>query len=65
MRTHWLSNRVFESYNDIAEAICETSNGLIELPDAIESIGMRNDDHVDRAQLKTWAEATFCAVARD
>jgi len=40
MRANWLSNRVFENYDTIIEAICEAWNNLIEIPDTNKSIGM-------------------------
>ena len=50
MRANWLSNRVFENYDAIIEAICEAWNNLIEIPDAIKSIGMREWAHVGRSK---------------
>ena len=50
MRANWLSNRVFENYDAILEAICEAWNNLIEIPDAIKSIGMREGAHVGRSE---------------
>ena len=41
LRANWLSNRVFESYDDILEAGCEAWNRLIDRPQVIKSIGMR------------------------
>jgi transposase len=42
LRQNWLSNRVFESYDDIIEAGCCAWNRLIAQPDTITSIGSRN-----------------------
>jgi transposase len=42
LRQNWLSNRVFETYEDIIEAACEAWQKLIAQPDAITSIGSRN-----------------------
>ena len=50
MRANWLSNRTFEDYDAIIEAICEASNNLIEIPDTIKSIGMREWAHVGRSE---------------
>ena len=50
MRANWLSNRVYENYDAIIEAICEAWNNLIEIPDAIKSIGMREWAHVGRSE---------------
>jgi transposase len=41
MRGNWLSNRVFNSYNDILDHCCFAWNGLIDMPWKIMSIGMR------------------------
>ena len=46
MRQNWLSNRVFETYADIVDAICEAWNKLTARPDIITSIGMRQWAHV-------------------
>lgn len=50
MRANWLSNRVFETYNDIIEAACEAWKNLIALPNKITSIGLRDWAHVGRTQ---------------
>ena len=50
LRANWLSNRVFESYDDIIEAICEAWNNLIASTDTIKSIGMRKWAHVGRCE---------------
>ena len=41
-----LSNRVFETFNDIIDAACDAWNKLIATPDAITSIGTRQWAHV-------------------
>jgi transposase len=41
LRANWLSNRVFEDYDDIIEAGCEAWNNLIDQPERIKSIGNR------------------------
>jgi transposase len=41
LRANYLSNRVFETYNDIIEAACEAWRNLIERPQTITSIGSR------------------------
>jgi DDE superfamily endonuclease len=46
LRSNWLSNRVFESYEAILEAACEAWNKLMAQPQAITSIGMRDWAHV-------------------
>ena len=50
MRANWLSNRVFENYDAIIEVICQAWNNLIEVPDTIKSIGMREWAHVGRSE---------------
>ena len=42
LRANWLSNCVFENYNDIIDAACDAWNRLIALPTVITSIGMRD-----------------------
>jgi transposase len=41
IRDNWLSNRVFQSYDDIVALCCEAWNKLIDRPWKIYSIGMR------------------------
>ena len=41
MRDNWLSNRVFQSYDDIVDHCCDAWNKLIDQPWHIISIGMR------------------------
>ena len=41
-RQNWLSNRVFEDYDAIIEAGCQAWNKLIDQPETIMSIGMRD-----------------------
>jgi len=45
MRDNWLSNRIFQSYDDIVALCCEAWNKLIERPWKITSIGMREWAH--------------------
>lgn len=45
LRANWLSNRVFEDYDDIIDAGCQAWNKLIKQPDTIESIGTRKWAH--------------------
>lgn len=45
MRENWLSNRVFETYEDIVEHCCQAWNKLTDRPDLIASIGMRKWAH--------------------
>jgi len=49
MRANWLSNRVFDNYDAIIEAICEAWNNLMVLPDTIKSMGKREWAHADRS----------------
>ncbi len=45
MRENWLSNRMFQSYDEIVALCCEAWNKLIERPWKIISIGMREWAH--------------------
>ena len=45
LRDNWLSNRVFNSYDDIVALCCEAWNKLIDRPWKIISIGMRDWAH--------------------
>jgi transposase len=45
MRDNWISNRVFESYNDILDHCCYAWNTLIDRPWRIMSLGMREWAH--------------------
>lgn len=46
LRQNWLSNRIFETYEDILDAGCGAWNRLIAQPQTIMSIGMRDWAHV-------------------
>lgn len=46
LRANYLSNRVFETYEDIIDAACGAWKRLIQSPDIITSIGMRKWAHV-------------------
>jgi hypothetical protein len=48
LRANYLSNRVFENYNDIIAACSEAWNKLTAKPDIIISIGMRKWAHADQ-----------------
>ncbi len=41
LRANWLSNRVFETYDDIIDAACDAWRKLIAQPATITSIGSR------------------------
>lgn len=41
LRQNWLSNRVFDTYDAIVQACCQTWNNLIDRPWKIMSIGIR------------------------
>jgi transposase len=45
MRDNWLSNRIFQSYDDIVAHCCEAWNKLTDQPGRITSIGMRDWAH--------------------
>jgi len=42
MRQNWLSNRIFNSYDDILALCCAAWNALINQPWKIMSIGLRD-----------------------
>ena len=48
LRQNWLSNRVFEDYDAIIEAGCQAWNKLIDRPETIMSIGLRDWAHNTR-----------------
>jgi transposase len=41
MRENWLSNRVFQSYDDLVDHCCNAWNKLVDQPWHIMSIGLR------------------------
>ena len=45
LRQTYLSNRVFEDYDEIVDAACYAWNHLIEMPWRITSIGLRGWAH--------------------
>ena len=45
LRDNWLSNRVFASYDDIADHCCNAWNRLVEQPWKIMSIGLHDWAH--------------------
>ena len=45
LRQNWLSNRVFDDHDAIIEAGCQAWNKLIDQPETIKSIGMRDWAH--------------------
>ncbi len=45
IRDNWLSNRVFDSYDDIVALSCEARNRLIDRPWKIMTIGLRDWAH--------------------
>ena len=49
LRSNWLSNRVFESYEAIIEAACEAWRHLLAQPQTITSIGLRDWAHVGQS----------------
>ena len=51
MRDNWLSNRIFESYEQIVTLCCEAWNKLIDQPWKIMSIGRRQWAHGFRLML--------------
>jgi len=49
LRANWLSNRVFDSYDAIIDAACETWQKLIAQPETNTSIGTRQWAHVGQS----------------
>jgi hypothetical protein len=49
VRANWLSNRVFETYDDIIDAACEAWNRIVDQPRTITSIGMRDWAHTGQS----------------
>ena len=45
MRDNWLSNRVFQSYDNLVDHCCDAWNRVIDQPWKIMSIGMRDWAH--------------------
>ena len=45
LRDNWLSNRVFQSYEDILDHCCHAWNNLVSQPERIASIGTRKWAH--------------------
>jgi len=50
LRANWLSNRVFETFDDIIDATCDAWNKLTAEPEIITSIGMRNWAHIGQSK---------------
>jgi transposase len=50
LRSNWISNRVFETYDAIIDAACEACMNLMSMPETITSIGMRDWAHVGQSQ---------------
>ena len=46
LRQNWLSNRAFDTYNEIVEAACDAWNRLIAKPNTLTSIGLRDWAHI-------------------
>lgn len=46
LRSNYLSNRVFKDYTAIVDAACDAWNALIDTPQIITSIGIREWAHV-------------------
>jgi transposase len=49
LRSNWLSNRVFETYEAIIEAACDAWRNLLDQPSTITSIGLREWAHVGQS----------------
>ena len=50
LRANWLSNRVFDGYDEIIGAACEAWRKLLDQPNTISSIGMRDWAHVGQTK---------------
>ena len=42
IRDNWLSNRIFESYDDLVDHCCEAWNKLVDQPWRIMTLGLRH-----------------------
>src|SRR3546814_2896072 len=68
MRDNWLSNRIFQSYDDIVDHCCFAWNKLVEQPWRIMSLGLRqwaygfrSEEHTSELQsLMRISYAVFC-----
>jgi hypothetical protein len=49
LRGNWLSNRVFDTYDNILDAACDAWRRLINQPDTITSIGLRDWAHTGQS----------------
>jgi hypothetical protein len=49
LRGNWLSNQVFDSYDDILDAACDAWRRLIAQPETITSIGLRDWAHTGQS----------------
>ncbi|MBK5956834.1 IS630 family transposase, partial [Rhodoplanes elegans] len=49
LRGNWLSNRVFDTYDDIVDAACDAWRHLVAQPETITSIGMRAWAHIGQS----------------
>ena len=45
MRENWLSNRVFQSYDDLLDHCCDAWNQLVDQPWHIMTLGLRDWAH--------------------
>ncbi|MEM6849625.1 MAG: IS630 family transposase, partial [Pseudomonadota bacterium] len=51
MRDNWLSNTVFQTYDDILDHACAAWNNLINQPWRIMTLGLRDWAHHDLWEL--------------
>jgi hypothetical protein len=51
MRGNWLSNLVFETYEDIIDVACDAWRKLIAHPELITCIGMREWAHIGQTPM--------------
>jgi transposase len=46
LRSNWLSNRVFDTYDAIIDPACEAWMNLMQMPNTLTSIAMRSCAHI-------------------
>jgi transposase len=54
LRSNWLSNRVFDTYDAIIDAACEAWMNLMQMPNTITSIARRSWAHIDQSHSRSW-----------
>ena len=64
LRANRLSNRVFDTYQEIIDAACEAWIKLIAEPETITSIGMRQWAHVGSDPMNSWYKLCHAMTGR-